>query len=164
MELTEDAAALMEEHYPPFRRWVERRQRLIPHLSCEIEDAAWSAFELACRRWAPQRYPRFETYLYTYLRGRKPCRLRAGRSSRRPPAPLRDDRAAAPGGPDPGDLLDLHAALGRLCDADRTLLGLIYDDGLNYREAGERLGWGYATTWDRHARILADLRRLMDVA
>lgn len=164
--LTPEATRLLAEHYPLYRKWVDRRERSLPHLAGEVEHAAWIAFRAACRKWQADRCPDFATYLLKCLWWRRPYRLRPGRAAPIP-GPLDDrgpDAPLAPPAPDPGDLIDLADALDRLPAADRELVEAYYRDGLFYREIAARLGSSTSEVQRRHARILATLRRRMDAS
>jgi len=54
----------------------------------------------------------------------------------------------------------LQAALDHLSEPDRTILGMVHQQGLTYPEAGERLGISPDAARMRHGRALARLGRL----
>jgi len=111
--------------------------------------AAWPAVS---RADSPIAYTR-KVLLRTFLSHR---RLR--RSAEWPVQVVPDTRADAP---DPGDRLDLLAALRRLPPADRAVLVLRYWEDLSVARTAELLGIRENACRARSARALARLRALL---
>jgi RNA polymerase sigma-70 factor (ECF subfamily) len=154
-----------------FTELVEQRHAELVRIAYAITgdlDAARDSAQLAwIKAW--QRLPsvreprRLRAWLIAIAANEARQHLRAHRRRHvREIAPMRQDDPPAQNTMTSADQLDLHAAMGRLQPADRSLLAMRYLAGLSAEEMGLVTGLTASGVRTRLSRLIARLREDLD--